>query len=199
MNGFSQCFRIAYLAISHGDFLGHNAFVNFHGENCARLSFNRTVHGWKYTRSRWMVILDTLLFFGPAIQVQELHKTFVDNIAPASRWIEETTSRFQPFSKSTFSLSPHLRLMLNQATVLLNANVGFLGLTKGGRSFIEMASCMSLVASLGSIVLGLFFVSQHRISGQSTDEEVVSNSGCSITAIFLTAPDSGKFSFKTSR
>jgi len=153
-----------------------------------------------------MGILDTLLFFGPATQVQELHKIFADQIARTSRWnafnskLKGQLQDSNILASSPFSLSPtYLRLMLNQATVLLNANVAFLGLTKGGRSFIEMASCMSLVTSLGSIVLGLFFVSQDRISGQNTVDEAVSNSGCRITSMFLTAPDPGEISFKTSR
>ncbi|KAG2028417.1 hypothetical protein BDR03DRAFT_1019833, partial [Suillus americanus] len=64
--------------------------------------------------------------------------------------------------------------MLSQATVLLNANVGFLAINtvdKGGRDAIQMASYMSLVTSLGSIVLGLFFVSHGRASGQDTAME----------------------------
>jgi hypothetical protein len=72
--------------------------------------------------------------------------------------------------------------MLSQATVLLNANVGFLAINtvdKGGRSLIQMASYMSLMTSLGSIVLGLVFVSRERTStGQSTAWEAVSDSQC---------------------
>ncbi|OAX35810.1 hypothetical protein K503DRAFT_784809 [Rhizopogon vinicolor AM-OR11-026] len=105
-----------------------NAFLNFHGENCARLRSGQTVHGWVYEPSMLMVILAPILFLEPA-------------------------------------------------TVLLNANVGFLAITsvdKGGKSAIQMASYMSLVTSLGSIVLGLFFVSQDRTSGQSTAGEAAS-------------------------
>lgn len=61
-----------------------------------------------------------------------------------------------------------------QATVLLNANVGFLAINsvdRGGRDATQMASYMSLVTSLGSIVLGLLFVSHGRTSGQDTAME----------------------------
>jgi hypothetical protein len=91
--------------------------------------------------------------------------------------------------------------MLNQATVLLNANVGFLAINsvdKGGRSAVQMASYMSLVTSLGSIVLGLFFVSQDRTSGQSTAKEAVSDT-CRITEMFLTTVDSVILSIRASR
>lgn len=73
--------------------------------------------------------------------------------------------------------------------MLLNANVGFLAISsidKGGRSIVQMSVYMSLVASLGSIVLGLVFVSRDRKSGQITASEAVSNS-CRITTTFLKA------------
>jgi hypothetical protein len=56
---------------------------------------------------------------------------------------------------------------------------------------------LSLVTSLGSIVLGLFFVSQDRTSAPSTANEAVSNFSDMKTK-FLTAPGSGKISFEAS-
>jgi cytochrome bd-type quinol oxidase subunit 2 len=91
--------------------------------------------------------------------------------------------------------------MLSQATVLLNANVGFLAINtvdKGGRNAIQMASYMSLVTSLGSIVLGLFFVSHDRTSGTNTATEAVSIFYC-IAGAFLMAVGLGSISRKTSR
>jgi hypothetical protein len=74
---------------------------------------------------------------------------------------------------------PRLQLMLNQATVLLNANVGFLAINSvdaGGRSPIQVASYMSLVSSLGSMILGLLLVSHNRTIGQlGTILQTVSN------------------------
>jgi hypothetical protein len=64
--------------------------------------------------------------------------------------------------------------MSSQATVLLNANVGFLAINSvdvSGRSPAQIASYMSLVASLGSILLGLL-LSHNQIMDQS---QAVSN------------------------
>jgi hypothetical protein len=61
--------------------------------------------------------------------------------------------------------------MLNQATVLLNANVGFLAIGSvdlNGRSPIQ-------VASMGSMILGLLLVSHNRTMGQGTRLHAVSN------------------------
>ncbi|KIK46978.1 hypothetical protein CY34DRAFT_799826 [Suillus luteus UH-Slu-Lm8-n1] len=141
----------------------HNHFVNYHGEDCVRLMFEQSVHGWQYKPSPIMVILAPLLFFDPVAQVQELHKIFVDEVACTARW-NVFCSKFKGQLQDSNLL----------ATVLLNANVGFLAINtvdKGGRDAIQMASYMSLVTSLGSIVLGLFFVSHDRTSGSNTATE----------------------------
>ncbi|KAG1763483.1 hypothetical protein EDD22DRAFT_501793 [Suillus occidentalis] len=141
----------------------HNHFVNYHGEDCVRLMFEQSVHGWQYKPSPLMVILAPLLFFDPVAQVQELHKIFVDEVACTARW-NVFCSKFKGQLQDSNLL----------ATVLLNANVGFLAINtvdRGGRNAIQMASYMSLVTSLGSIVLGLFFVSHDRTSGKNTATE----------------------------
>ncbi|KAG2036829.1 hypothetical protein BDR03DRAFT_959040 [Suillus americanus] len=114
-----------------------NQFINFHGEDCARLISDKTVHGWEYAPSLLMVMVAPLLFLDPVTQVQELHR----------------------------------------ATVLLNVNVGFLTLDtvgKGSKSAIQMACYMSLVTSLGSIILGIFLVWHERTSGDNTALEAAS-------------------------
>jgi hypothetical protein len=61
-----------------------------------------------------------------------------------------------------------------------------------------MASYMSLVASMGSIILGIFLVWHERTSGDNTAMEAVSNS-CCVTGMFLTVVVSGILRIKTSR
>lgn len=142
----------------------HNQFVNYHGEDCVRLMHEQTVHNWAYKPSPWMVVLAPLLFFYPVTQIQELHKIFPDEVVCTAQW-----NVFSTKFKGQLQDSNLL------ATVLLNANVGFLAINtvdKGGRDAIQMASYMSLVTSLGSIVLGLFFVSHDRTSGQNIAKEV---------------------------
>ncbi|KAG1739393.1 uncharacterized protein EDB91DRAFT_381128 [Suillus paluster] len=148
----------------------HSRFLDFHGEDCARLIFGQTVHGWAYEPSLLMLILAPLLFLDPVTQVKELHNIFADRIACTPRWDAYTSKLRGQLQDSNL-----------MATVLLNANVGFLAINtvdKGGRSAVQMASYMSLVTSLGSIVLGLLFVSQDRTCGQKTAEEI---------ALFLTS------------
>ncbi|OAX35807.1 hypothetical protein K503DRAFT_343916 [Rhizopogon vinicolor AM-OR11-026] len=96
----------------------HNAFINFHGENCARLSFEQTVYGWAYIRSWWMVVFTAVLFLEPETQVQELHKIFADKITRTSRW-----NVFSSKLKSQLQESNILASLPFQCCVLAAINV----------------------------------------------------------------------------
>ncbi|KAG1862805.1 hypothetical protein DFJ58DRAFT_725284 [Suillus subalutaceus] len=129
--------------------LTHNHFVNYHGEDCVRLNFEQSVHGWTYKPSPLMS--------------KNCTKFLSTEVAHTARW-NAFCSNFKGQLQDSNLL----------ATVLLNANVGFLAINtvdRGGRDAIQLASYMSLVTSLGSIVLGLFFVSHSRTSGQNTAME----------------------------
>lgn len=133
-----------------------NHFINSHGENCVRLAFEQTVH--PYTPSLLIVAIAPFLFLDPVALVRELHTIFVDNTPSSERW-------------NTFNLNLNGQLQDSTllATVLLNANVGFLAINSvdvGGRSPVQVASYMSLVSSLGSMILGLLLVSHNRTMGQ---------------------------------
>lgn len=133
-----------------------NHFINSHGENCVRLAFEQTVH--PYAPSLLIVMVAPFLFLDPMALVRELHTIFVDNTPSSERW-------------NTFNLNLNGQLQDSTllATVLLNANVGFLAISSvdtGGRSPVQVASYMSLVSSLGSMILGLLLVSHNRTMGQ---------------------------------
>ncbi|KAG1876175.1 hypothetical protein F4604DRAFT_1581264, partial [Suillus subluteus] len=143
-----------------------NQFINFHGENCVRLISDKTVHGWEYVPSLLMVVVAPLLFLDPVTQVQELHRVFVDEIASTARW-----------NALSSKLKGRLQDSNLLATVLLNVNVGFLALDtvdEGSKSAIQMVCYMSLVTSLGSIILGIFLVWHEQTSGDNTALEAAS-------------------------
>lgn len=144
-----------------------NQFINFHGENCVRLISDKTVHGWAYTPSLLMVVVAPFLFLDPMTQVQKLHRAFVDEIASTARW-NALSSKLKGQLKDSNLL----------ATVLLSVNVGFLDIGSidngGGRSAIQIITYMSLVTSLGSIILGMFLVWHEQTSGDNTALEAAS-------------------------
>ncbi|KIJ61555.1 hypothetical protein HYDPIDRAFT_96423, partial [Hydnomerulius pinastri MD-312] len=139
----------------------HSYFINFHGEVCARLNFDQTVHGWRYQPSMLMAACAPVLFMAPVTNVRALHKIFVDDVASKEKW-------------NTFvnKLNSQLQDTNLLATVLLNANVGFLAIQSvddgNGTALRQIASYMSLVASFASIVLGLVFVGHNRTETRNT-------------------------------
>ena len=74
-------------------------------------------------------------------------------------------------------------LLTKQATVLLNANVGFLAIQSvddgGGSSLKHIASYMSLITNFASIMLGLAFVGYNRTENRNSDFSAVSLHSCS--------------------
>ena len=64
----------------------HNYFVNFYGEDCARLNFDQAVDGWRYHPSLLMTTFAPLLFMAPVDNVRLLHRIFVDKIANKTTW-----------------------------------------------------------------------------------------------------------------
>jgi predicted Co/Zn/Cd cation transporter (cation efflux family) len=72
-------------------------------------------------------------------------------------------------------------LIATKATVLLNANMAFLSIQSvdnGGqrvlhRSAAQIASYISIVTSLGSVILSLLLVRQNRSKGRQTAAEAV--------------------------
>ncbi|KAG1826596.1 hypothetical protein EV424DRAFT_1598893, partial [Suillus variegatus] len=155
-----------YLAVIDDGFLGENQFTNFHGEDCVRLISDKTVHGWAYTPSLLMVVVAPFLFLDPMTQVQKLHRAFVDETPSPARW-----------NALSLKLKRQLKDSNLLATVLLSVNVGFLDISTvdtGGRSAIQIISYMSLVTSLGSIILGMFLVWHEQTSGDNTALEAAS-------------------------
>ncbi|KAG1748246.1 uncharacterized protein EDB91DRAFT_1244960 [Suillus paluster] len=109
--------------------------------------------------------------------VHELRKIFVDDATCTVRW-------------NAFSLKAKGQLQNSNllATILLNVNVGFLAINsvdKGGRNAVQMASYMSLVVSMGSMILGLLLVSHNRTMGQDTSKQTFFNQDFTIETTSL--------------
>jgi hypothetical protein len=136
-----------------------NYFLNFYGEECARLNFDQAVHGWRYHPSLLMTTFAPLLFMTPVNNVRLLHRIFVDDIASKEKWNMFVTK-----------LNSQLQETSVLATVLLNANVAFLP-KESGTSPQQFLSYTSLVASMASIILGLVFMGHSRTEARNTPFE----------------------------
>ncbi|KAG7448692.1 uncharacterized protein BT62DRAFT_722057 [Guyanagaster necrorhizus] len=142
-------------------------FYNFHGQPAARLERSKSVYGTKSKRTPLIILLSPLLFFAPDIHLASLNKIWVDGLLCKKSWasfIEEVSAEWHD-------------LIIN-STVLLNANVAFLAIqsvdnssAKRGRSPAQISSYISIIASIGSIILGLLLIRKNRSkAGDSSTE-----------------------------
>ena len=95
---------------------------------------------------------------------------------------ERRVARIRVFRKYRFTCLPCGWIQpAFQATVMLNANVAFLAIqsvdvnSNPYRSPAQISSYLSVVANIGSIILGLLLLRQNRTKSKETADEAVSH------------------------
>ncbi|KAF7361847.1 hypothetical protein MVEN_00529200 [Mycena venus] len=163
-------------------------FLNFHGQEAARLTRYQSIYDKPSGQdSSWLMsILSPILFCVPEVHLQSFGKIWVDEIAAKEPWVKF-------IGKLTSEWSEHTAF----ATILLNANVAFLGVPgvdPGGssQSLTQVFSSISLVLSVGSAIIGLILVRQHRTKRIGTADEAVgffeNHKNLKTTAIIYSLP-----------
>ncbi|KIJ11197.1 hypothetical protein PAXINDRAFT_101770 [Paxillus involutus ATCC 200175] len=65
INSTSRCDHMVVILSRVMHIIYRNQYLNFHGQPCARLSVDQTVHGWRYRPSKAMILLAPLLCMAP--------------------------------------------------------------------------------------------------------------------------------------
>ncbi|KAI0301654.1 hypothetical protein B0F90DRAFT_1936389 [Multifurca ochricompacta] len=157
-------------------FFAHWRFLYFHGQRHARLVRHQTVYSKsKRERSLLITLLSPVLFLAPEVHLQEVEKLWTDEIIIETVWKSFMTKLLGEWED-----------VILWSTVMLTANVGFLAipgvilsnlsgstLTSASQVVIftspaQIASSLSIEASVGSIVIGLLLV-RHNRSKQKED------------------------------
>ncbi|KAF7364982.1 hypothetical protein MVEN_00369100 [Mycena venus] len=173
--------------------LAQDRFLNFHGMPCARLSLDQSVYDEnKPTRSFLFRAVSPLLFFATEVYLQYLENAYTDKMALTRVWtplIQKLNKEWEDF------------ILL--ATFILNANVGFLAIQSvdnlppsGHHSTVQILSYLSIVVSIGSIMLGLLLVRQNRTKfheaawqiSQSIDRRTSEKFGVELLALIFALP-----------
>ncbi|KAF6764223.1 hypothetical protein DFP72DRAFT_416920 [Ephemerocybe angulata] len=143
-------------------------FYNWHGLPEARIYRDQSVHGKKLRHKTLLIkVLSPLLFSAPDVHLKSLEKMWVDGIMHGAVWLE-----------SIKKLNDEWQEFILYATVLLNANVAFLAIQSidrnepDYRSPVQVASYLSTVASIGSVILGLLLLRQNRTKANATADDV---------------------------
>ncbi|KAF8155641.1 hypothetical protein B0H34DRAFT_808691 [Crassisporium funariophilum] len=139
-------------------------FYNFYGQPEARLNRDHSVYGTATNQRTWLIkILSIFLFSAPDVHLRTLQKMWVDGLMHKSVW-----------EQSMKKMNDEWQEFVLYATVLLNANVAFLAIQSVDidhnpyRSPAQISSYLSVIASIGSIILGLLLVRQNRTKNRDT-------------------------------
>ncbi|KAJ7163940.1 hypothetical protein C8R43DRAFT_1122900 [Mycena crocata] len=133
--------------------------IHFYGQPNARLNVDQSVYAPDQKRTLLIRLLSPIIFYAPAVHLRKLRIIYGDGLIRHRTWsefIEKLTGEWK-----SFTLDAH---------VLLNANMAFLAIQsvdQGGnatpnRSRAQISSYISILASIGSVIIGLLLVKQYR-------------------------------------
>ncbi|KAJ6585241.1 hypothetical protein B0H19DRAFT_416388 [Mycena capillaripes] len=151
------------------DQFAYDRFLNFHGLPHARLSRDQSVYDREQPAPSLLFrAASHILFYGPEVYLQSLKKAYTDQSVITRVWkplIDKLNTEWQDFAFL--------------ATVILNANVSFLSITtvdtlnpSGRHPAVQILSYLSIVASIGSIILSLLLIRQNRTKFHETADQI---------------------------
>ncbi|KJA18463.1 hypothetical protein HYPSUDRAFT_218249 [Hypholoma sublateritium FD-334 SS-4] len=136
----------------------HSKFVNCYGETFSRVEHNVSIFGDKLDKKTWVLkMLSPLLFLAPDIHIRNLRRMWIDRNLYKVVW-----------ERLVGKLNNEWQQCILLATVMLSSNVGYLSIQgvdlNGGtaRSPGQIASYLSLISNIGSIILGLLLMRQNQ-------------------------------------
>ncbi|KAJ3516741.1 hypothetical protein NLJ89_g928 [Agrocybe chaxingu] len=145
----------------------HAKFLHFHGEAHARIERNYSVYG-DSTNQRTLLIKAVSLFLwsAPDVHLRTLQRMWVDEIMHKAVWeecVKKMNDEWQEF--------------VLFGTVMLNANMALLAIQSVDeegpmKSGVQISGYLSVVASIGSIILGLLLIRQNRTKSRETADDV---------------------------
>ncbi|KAI0356096.1 hypothetical protein OH77DRAFT_1401749 [Trametes cingulata] len=144
----------------------HQRFLNLYGQTYARLGRDQSIYNTtKHRRTPLIKLLAPLFWNAPGVHLRGLEKIWIDGIIA-----------IQPWSGFIGKLQNEWQEFVLYATVLLNANVAFLAIPSvdNGNDQLtaaQISSYLSIVTSVGSIVLGLLLIRQHRVKSKDTADD----------------------------
>jgi len=136
-------------------------FYHFAGQNGARLTRDQSIRGEKWNRTLLIRLISPILFFAPETHLSSLEKIYVDEIIKKHPWKTFVTRLEEDWIQYVL-----------YSTVLLTADVSFLavpnvmpnnGIPRGESAPpAVVATQISLITAMGSIIIGLLLVREHR-------------------------------------
>ncbi|KAH9947518.1 hypothetical protein B0H21DRAFT_329202 [Amylocystis lapponica] len=146
-------------------------FTNFYGEKAARLERHRSIFKepfWSQPGRSWFfLVVSPMLLYLPDQYLEQIEKVWIDGKVVHRPWSTFITGLQRDWESS-----------MTPSTVLLTANVGFLAIqsvdsSTSFRSAAQIASYISTLCSVGSLLLCTILSRQHRNNAHGTAAEAV--------------------------
>ncbi|KAF9568678.1 hypothetical protein CPC08DRAFT_813323 [Agrocybe pediades] len=150
--------------------INRERFLNFHGEAHSRLERTFSVYGTAIYAQKWLVkCISPLLFYAPDFHLRTLQNMGVDGVTHKS-----------VFQDLMQKMNDEWEQFILFGTVMLNANVAFLAIQSVDnndsddphRLPAQVLSYLSVVASVGSILLGLLLVREFKTKDRESVDEI---------------------------
>jgi hypothetical protein len=182
---FGTLFLHASTTLAHSYRLQvHQKYLNYHGQPCARLCRDQSVHSSAPPERTLLIkLFSPLLFFAPDVHLRALEDIWVDEMVCHVPWKDFMTKMNDDWERYVLFVSHcllyHYITRLNifdQGTVILNGNVGFLAIgTFNASGAASIASYLSTIASCGSIIIGLLLFRHNKTKNRNTADAAVSD------------------------
>jgi len=122
----------------------------------------------RHRRTLLITVISPLLFLSPKVYLDELEEAWTDQHILERVWKSLMTKMLGEWGD-----------LILWSTVMLSVNVGLLAIpgvvTATGNSVVittpeQISSCLSIISSVGSIVVGLLLIRHHRIKREEDPE-----------------------------
>ncbi|KZT04473.1 uncharacterized protein LAESUDRAFT_296031 [Laetiporus sulphureus 93-53] len=148
--------------------VAHHRYLNHHGQKAARLARDQSLFGDVHTsRSPLIALIAPLLFYSPMTHLNALDNLFIDGVISIVPWTQFIGKLQNDWTEQVLT-----------ATVLLNANISFMTITDvddgtNPRTWAQVVSFVSTIASIGSTIVGLLLLRQYRLKPKDTSQDAV--------------------------
>ncbi|VDC00131.1 unnamed protein product [Peniophora sp. CBMAI 1063] len=163
----------------------HWRYIYFHGQRFARLDRFESIHGPAIRPRSWLMSLSSIVFlFAPEAHLLDIEKFYVDNSVARHVWKRHITKLQDEWIEfvlyATVMLTANVSMLSVPDVILFPDNDNAPGAGNNVQSYLAplrspaaIASYVSIVCSVGTIVVGLLLIRTHRTKNHDDVNEAV--------------------------
>ncbi|KZV67869.1 hypothetical protein PENSPDRAFT_687739 [Peniophora sp. CONT] len=163
----------------------HWRYIHFHGQRYARLDRYESIHSPSIRPRSWLMKLSSAVFLSaPEVHLRDIEKLFVDGAIVAYWWKRHISKLQDEWTEfvlyATVMLTANVSVLSVPDVILFPDNNNEPGAGNNVQSYLPplrspaaIASYVSILCSVGSIVLGLLLIRSHRTKNHDEAADAV--------------------------